>query len=90
MSKFKQFSFNLIATIKGKLVKHIDKVLHASLCYAITYTVADKTTMWLGVFIAVLIGVGMELIDKVRGKFSVADLVADGFGIIIAFLIVGV
>jgi uncharacterized membrane protein len=87
MSKFKQFIFNLIATIKGKLVKHIDKVLHTSLCYAITYTVADKTTMWLGVFIAVLIGVGMELIDKVWSKFSVADLVADVLGIVLAYFI---
>ena len=86
----KQFLFNLLTSIKAKLVQHIDKVLHASLCYAITYTVADKTTMWLGVFIAVLIGVGMELIDKVWSKFSVADLVADVLGIAIAFLIVGV
>ena len=57
-------------------MEHIDKVLHASLCYAITYTVADKTALWLGILVAVLIGVGMELIDKVRGKFSVADLVS--------------
>ena len=86
----KQFLLNLTYAIKGKLVEHIDKVLHASLCYAITYTVADKTALWLGILVAVLIGVGMELIDKVRGKFSVADLVADGVGIAIAFLIVGV
>ena len=86
----KQLLINLTYAIKGKLVENIDKVLHASLCYAITYTLADKTALWLGIFVAVLIGVGMELIDKVRGKFSVADLVADGFGIIIAILIVGV
>ena len=86
----KQLLINLTYAIKGKLVEHIDKVLHASLCYAITYTVADKTALWLGILVAVLIGVGMELIDKVRGKFSVADLVADGAGISIAILIVGV
>jgi ABC-type uncharacterized transport system permease subunit len=86
----KQFLINLITSIKAKFGKHIDKVLHASLCYAITYTVADKTALWLGVFIAVLIGVGMELIDRVRSKFSIADLIADGLGIVIAFLIVGV
>ena len=88
MSKFKRFSFNLITAIKGKLVEHIDKVLHATLCYAITYTLADKTALWLGVLVAVLIGVGMELIDKVCGKFSVADIGADVLGIIVAYLIV--
>ena len=84
----KQFAYNLVASMKAKLIKHIDKVLHASLCYAITYTIADKTAPWLGVFIAILIGVGMELIDKVRSKFSVADLVADVLGIIVAYLII--
>ena len=84
----KQLLINLVYAIKSKLVKHMDKVLHASLCYAITYTMSDKTALWLGVFIAVLIGVSMELIDKVRGKFSVADLVADAVGIIVAYLII--
>jgi uncharacterized membrane protein len=84
----KQFAYNLVASIKAKLIKHIDKVLHASLCYAITYTLADKTALWLGIFIAVLIGVGMELIDKVWSKFSVADLVADAIGIIVAYFII--
>ena len=84
----KQFLLNLTYAIKGKLVMHMDKVLHASLCYAIAYTVADKTALWLGIFVAVLIGVGMELIDKVRGKFSVADLVADAVGIVLAYLII--
>ncbi len=85
----KQLLINLTYAIKGKLVEHIDKVLHASLCYAITYTVADKTVLWLGILVAVLIGVGIELIDKVRGKFSVADLVADGLGVLLAFFIGG-
>ena len=84
----KQFLINLIYAIKAKLVKHKDKVLHASLCYAITYTMADKTALWLGIFIAVLIGVGMELIDKIRGEFSVGDSIADALGIIIAYLII--
>jgi len=84
----KQFAYNLVASMKTKLIKHIDKVLHASLCYAITYTLADKTALWLGIFIAVLIGVGMELIDKVWSKFSVADLVADAIGIIVAYFII--
>jgi len=84
----KQFAYNLVASMKAKLIKHIDKVLHASLCYAITYTLADKTALWLGIFIAVLIGVGMELIDKVWSKFSVADLVADAIGIIVAYFII--
>ena len=84
----KQLLINLIYAMKVKLVKHIDKVLHASLCYAIAYTMADKTALWLGVFIAVLIGIGMELIDKVRGKFSVADLVADAVGIMLAAVII--
>ena len=83
----KKCLINLVYAIKTKLVKHVDKVLHASLCYAITYTLADKTALWLGVFIAVLIGIGMELIDKVRSKFSIADLVADGVGIVLAFII---
>ena len=86
----KQFLINLITSIKAKLGKHIDKVLHASLCYAITYTVADKTALWLGVFIAVLIGVGMELIDRVRSKLSVADLIADILGIVVACTVLGV
>ena len=84
----KQFAYNIVASIKAKLIKHIDKVLHASLCYAITYTIADKTALWLGILVAVLIGVGMELIDKVRGKFSIADLVADAVGIMLAAVII--
>ena len=50
------------------------------LCYAIAYTMADKTALWLGVFITVLVEVGMELIDKIHSKFSIGDLIADGVG----------
>lgn len=83
----KQFLINLIYAIKGKLVKHVDKVLHASLCYALTYTLADKTALWVGITVAILIGVGMELIDKIRSKFSIGDLIADGVGICLAIVI---
>ena len=38
----KQLLINLTYAIKGKLVEHIDKVLHASLCYAITYPSQTK------------------------------------------------
>lgn len=79
---------NILAAIKKFAVKHIDKVTHASICYGITYTLADKATIAIGVGVATLVGVGMEYWDKHRnGKFSIGDIVADVAGIILAYVI---
>jgi uncharacterized protein YfiM (DUF2279 family) len=45
-----------------------------------------------GVACAILVGVAKEFYDLYvkKSKFSIADLIADGLGIAIAFLIVGV
>ena len=91
----KQFLINLIKA-------HKDKVYHFFCCYTamLTFTVIaiikwESPVAWsvnFGIAMAILVGVVKEFYDLYikKSKFSVADLVADGFGIIIAILIVGV
>lgn len=79
-----------------------DKVYHFFCSYTamLTFTSIaiikwESPVAWsinFGVACAVLVGVAKEFFDLYikKSKFSVADLVADGFGIIIAILIVGV
>ena len=86
-----------------KLIKaHKDKVYHFFCSYTamLTFTAVaiikwESPADWsvnFGIACAILIGVVKEVYDLYvkTSKFSIADLVADGFGIIIAFLIVGV
>ena len=86
-----------------KLIKlHKDKVYHFLCCYTamLTFTTVaiikwESPITWsinFGIACAVLVGVIKEFYDLYikKSKFSVADLVADGAGISIAFLIVWV
>ena len=91
----KQFLINLLKA-------HNDKVKHFFCCYTamltftalaiIKYGAPIGWSINFGIACAVLVGVIKEFYDLYikKSKFSVADLVADGFGIIIAILIVGV
>ncbi len=91
----KQFLLNLLKA-------HKDKVLHFFCSYTamLTFTAIaiikwESPVAWgvnFGIAMAILVGAAKEFYDLYikKSKFSVADLVADGFGIIIAFLIVGV
>jgi uncharacterized protein YfiM (DUF2279 family) len=90
----KQFLRNLIKA-------HNDKVKHFFCSYTamLTFTAIaiikwESPVAWsvnFGIACAILVGVVKEFYDLYvkKSKFSVADLVADGVGIIIAFLIVG-
>ena len=81
---------------------HKDKVYHFFCCYTtmLTFTSIaiikwESPVAWsvnFGIAMAILVGVAKEFFDLYikKSKFSIGDLVADGFGIIIAFLIVGV
>ena len=81
---------------------HKDKLYHFFFSYTamLTFTAIaiikwESPITWsvnFGIAVAILVGVIKEFYDLYikKSKFSVADLVADGFGIIIAFLIVGV
>ena len=88
----KQMLINLAYSINNKLTKHVDKVLHATVSYALTYTLADKANANLAVGVAILVGLAKEFFDLYvkKSKFSVGDIIADVLGIAIAFLIVGV
>jgi len=91
----KQFLRNLIKA-------HNDKVKHFFCSYTamLTFTALaiikwESPVAWsinFGVAMAILVGVVKEFYDLYvkKSKFSLADLVADGLGIVIAFLIVGV
>ena len=86
-----------------KLIKaHNDKVKHFFCSYTamLTFTAIaiikwESPVAWsvnFGIAMAILVGVIKEFYDLYikKSKFSVADLVADAIGIIIAILIVGV
>ena len=89
---------NLINLIKA----HKDKVYHFFCCYTamLTFTTVaiikhGAPVQWsinFGIACAVIVGVVKELYDLYikKSKFSVGDLIADVFGIALAFLIVGV
>ena len=86
----------------SNLIKlHKDKVYHFFCSYTamLTFTALaiikwESPITWsvnFGIAMAILVGVVKEIWDKLTGgKLSVGDLVADGLGIAIAFLIVGV
>ena len=82
----------MLVKLNKLLERNIDKILHATISYALTYTLADKFDSNLAVGVAILVGVAKEFYDLYikKSKFSVADLVADVLGIAIAFLIVRV
>ncbi len=89
---------NLINLLKA----HKDKVYHFFCSYTAMLTFAsiaiikwESPVAWsvnFGIAMAILVGVAKEFYDLYvkKSKFSVGDLVADGLGIVIAFLIVGV
>ena len=79
---------------------HKDKVYHFFCCYTamLTFTTVaiikwESPVAWsinFGIAMAILVGVIKEFYDLYikKSKFSVADLVADVVGIIIAYLII--
>jgi len=75
----------LIKFIENTLVKHIDKVAHFAITYSIVYTLADKWDMNGAIGVGILVGVAKEIWDKLTdGKLSIADLVVDVAGIVVA------
>ena len=88
--------------LSNLLTLHKDKVYHFFCSYTamLTFTALaiikwESPVSWsinFGIACAVLVGVVKEFYDLYinKSKFSVADLVADGAGISIAILIVGV
>jgi hypothetical protein len=79
---------HLIKFIENTLVKHIDKVAHFAITYALVYTLADKWDINGAIAVGILVGVTKEIWDKLTdGKLSVADLVVDVLGIGLAVLI---
>ena len=81
----------ILKFFENTLMKHIDKVAHFAITYGIVYTLADKWDINGAIAVGILVGVVKEIWDKLTGgKLSVGDLVADGLGIVIAFLIVRV
>ena len=91
----KQFILRLVRLYK-------DKVYHFFCSYTamLTFTTLaiikwESPVAWsvnFGIAMSILVGVVKEFYDLYvkKSKFSVADLVVDGLGIAIAFLIVGV
>jgi uncharacterized protein YfiM (DUF2279 family) len=91
----KQFLRNLIKA-------HNDKVKHFFCSYTamLTFTAIaiikwESPVAWsvnFGIACAILVGVAKEFFDLYvkKSKFSVGDIIADGLGIAISFLIVGV
>jgi hypothetical protein len=78
----------LIKFIGNTLVKHIDKVAHFAITYALVYTLADKWDVNGAIAVGILVGVAKEIWDKLTdGKLSIADLVFDVLGILTAILI---
>jgi len=81
----------LIKSIENLLVKHIDKVAHFAITYGMVYTLADKWDINGAIAVGILVGVTKEIWDKLTdGKLSVADLVADVLGIVVACTVLGV
>ena len=82
----------MLMKLNKLLERNVDKILHATISYALTYTLADKVNANLAVGVAILVGVAKEFFDLYvkKSKFSVGDIIADVLGIAIAFLIVGV
>jgi hypothetical protein len=79
----------LIKFIENMLVKHIDKVAHFAITYALVYTLADKWDVNGAIAVGILVGVAKEIWDKLTdGKLSIADLVVDVLGITLASLLV--
>jgi len=82
---------HLIKFIENTLVKHIDKVAHFAITYALVYTLADKWDINGAIAVGILVGVTKEIWDKLRyGKLSMADLIADILGIVVACTVLGV
>ena len=82
------------------LKAHKDKVYHFFCCYTamLTFTSIaiikwESPVAWsinFGIAMAILVGVVKEFYDLYikKSKFSVADLVADAVGIVLAYLII--
>jgi hypothetical protein len=80
-----------IKFIYNKLINHIDKVAHFAITYGVVYTLADKWDINGAIAVGILVGVVKEIWDKLRyGKLSVADLIADILGIVVACTVLGV
>jgi hypothetical protein len=78
----------LIKFIENTLVKHIDKVAHFAITYALVYTLADKWDINGAIAVGILVGVAKEIWDKLTdGRLSVMDLFVDMLGIGLAVLI---
>jgi VanZ family protein len=74
--------------LNKKIMSHIDKIIHMSVCYSITYTLADKWNINAAIAIAILIGAIKEIWDSYNnGQVSITDIVADVLGIVLAYLI---
>ena len=78
----------ILKAINLKLDKHLDKIAHLAIWALGTLWIALWWKIEAGIGIAVMAGVAKEFWDRYRhGKFSVADIVADVAGVVLAYLI---
>lgn len=65
-----------------------DKITHATICYAITLTIGLFIDWWVGVCVALMVGLGKELYDKYKGnKFDWHDMLADVVGGVVGVIV---
>ena len=81
----------VVSLFENILVNHIDKVAHFAITYGVVYTLADKWDVNGAIAVGILLGVVKEIWDKLQyGKLSMADLIADILGIVVACTVLGV
>ena len=92
---------NILMFLNRLLLKHKDKVYHFFCSYTamLTFTTVaiikfDAPIQWsvnFGIAMAILVGVVKEFYDLYikKSRFSIADIVADASGIILAVIIYG-
>ena len=78
----------ILKAFNKQLDKHVDKIAHFHIWAFWTLAIAILWKVEAGVGIMVILGVAKEFWDRYRhGKFSVADIVADVAGVVLAYLI---
>lgn len=89
----------IILFLENILAKHIDKLVHFLVCYAIVLTGDRFNALWFGILAALFLSVGKEVLDwqsygkkmgwKAFLSLSAGDLVADVVGIVVAMGVLG-
>lgn len=67
--------------------KHIDKILHLLMCYVIVFTFMSFGHPFIGLIVALVLGIGKEIYDKISSnKWDWYDLLADLSGMVLGIL----